>query len=298
MQALDPGRSELRDVCYGEVQGVSLLMDIVMPDPRPETPVPAVVLLHGGGWAQGNRADMFGRAVRLAQHGYVGVTVGYRLAGKAPFPAQLQDCKCAVRYLRAHAAQYGVDPDRIGAWGCSAGGHLASMLGLTENMAEFEGEGGNGQTSSAVQLVIDCFGPSDFPTWQETVNKLARDPVAQRLFGPSGPEKNLKWQDHFALDTDAGVVAFFAGKSGEDTRSASPVTYARRKQGAPPFLIVHGTQDAWVPVQQSVLLAEALDAAGKKVTFLLKPNMGHDETMAFPEIFACIEKVFAGNRSD
>ena len=235
---------------------------------------------------------MQSRAELVARHGYVGVLVGYRLAGKAPFPAQLQDSKCAVRYLRANAVQYGIDPNRIGAWGCSAGGHLASLLSLTENVAEFEGDGGSAGTSSAVQMVVDCFGPADFPTWQETVNKLARDPVAQRLFGPSGPEKNLEWQDHFALDKDPGVVALFAGKPDGDTRWASPVTYASRPGNVPPFLIVQGTQDGWVPMQQSILLAEALDAHGVKVTMLLKPNMGHDETKAFPEIFEYIRKVF------
>lgn len=289
-RAQNPDCVVTRDIQYGEAAGVPLLMDVVAPDPKPARSVPAIVLLHGGGWAGGDRSNMLSRAELVARHGYVAVTVEYRLAGKAPFPAQLQDSKCAVRFLRAHAAQFGVDPQRIGVWGCSAGGHLASMIGLTENVAGFEGEGGCAGTSSAVQMVVDCFGPSDLLTWQESVNKLARDPVAQRLFGPSWADKNLEWQEHFALQTDPSLVAFLGSNADAAARFASPITYATRKGDVPPFLIVQGTQDGWVPMQQSILLADALDANGVRVTLLLKANMGHDETKVFPEILDFIQK--------
>lgn len=293
MSAQTSDITEWKNVQYGNADGIPLLMDIAAPEPSPSRPVAAFVMLHGGGWGGGARTDMWSRTQMLAKKGYVAATVEYRLSMKYPFPAQLEDCKAAVRYLRANAAKYGIDPQRIGAWGGSAGGHLVSMLGLTAGMPEFEGTGGNPGVSDAIQMAVDCFGPSDFKTWEATVHKLGGDPEAQKLFGADVPDKNLKWQTGFSLKTDLNLIGLFEGKPDERADWASPVTYAKdHGKTAPPFLIVQGTQDVWVPMQQSVLLADTLDAAGVDVTLMFVPNMGHDESKAFPIILDYLARHF------
>jgi acetyl esterase/lipase len=121
----------LHNVQYGVVDNTPLLMNITIPDPKPKKPVPAILFLHGGGWGGGSREDMMSHCYFVSKAGYVGASVEYRLVNQAPFPAQLQDCKGAVRFIRANAKKYGINPDLIGVWGCSAGGHLAAMIGLT-----------------------------------------------------------------------------------------------------------------------------------------------------------------------
>ena len=171
----EAGIKVFENLQYGQAGGVALVMDLAMPDPVPQNPVPAIVFIHGGGWGGGDRQSMSNWIRLLAREGFVTATIEYRLASAtAPFPAQLQDCKAAVRFLRSNAAKYQIDPQRIGAMGCSAGGHLASMLGLTDGIAEFEGDGGWNQVSSRVQAVCDCFGPSDFTTWEAVVNLFGK----------------------------------------------------------------------------------------------------------------------------
>lgn len=218
-----PGYQLLRDVQYGAANGAPLVMNITIPEPRPSKPVPAMVFLHGGGWAGGGREDLMNRCFLVSQNGSVGATVEYRLG--IPFPGHLHDCKAAVRFLRANAQKYGIDPNRIGVWGCSAGGHLAAMLGLTGGIAEFEGDSGTPGISSRLQMLVDCFGPSDFDTWQETVNTFAGDGRARRLFAPPPPDdKMVQWWKNFGLNADPPLVAFFDGKSAERAKWASPIT--------------------------------------------------------------------------
>lgn len=284
----------INDVEYAVVAGSPLLMTITIPAEKPRKPVPAIVFLHGGGWGGGERKSMLGRSSLASQNGYIGACVTYRLVGQAPFPAQIQDVKRAIRYLRANASKYSIDPDRIGVWGCSAGGHLAAMAGLTEDIAEFEGEGDNPGVSSAVQMVVDCYGPTDFETWGESIKKIANDEQVLKLFGAGSAikEKELEWEKNFSIQTDGNIVKFFSGNPNPDYKWGSPLNYVKPGKKYPPFLIVHGTQDAWVPMQQSIFLANALADAGANIEFLLKPSMGHDESKAFPQIIEYIKKTF------
>ncbi len=225
-----PIREEL-DVVYGHAGGEDLQLDLFAPKDAPG-PFAAVVVLHGGGWAKGSREVVRPIAAALAAQGYVTASVGYRLAPRHKFPAQIQDAKCAVRWLRANAERCHIDSQHIGALGFSAGAHLALLLGLTDANDGLEGTGGNPEQSSRVQAVINISGPTDLtqPLW----------PDATRL-----------------------VLADFLGGSREQLpgtyRAASPVSYIHR--GAPPVLTIHGTADSVVPYEQAELLHSALRKA-------------------------------------
>ena len=148
---------------YGRIGDTSLKLDLYQPRGLRKN-VPAILLIHGGGWKSGNRSIYRPYCIRLAERGYVAATVSYRFSGVAPYPAAVQDVKCAVRWMRANAAKLHVDPDRIAALGGSAGGHLSMMLGYSPNVAELEGDGGNPGVSSKIQAVINFYGPTDLTT--------------------------------------------------------------------------------------------------------------------------------------
>jgi acetyl esterase/lipase len=227
---LDPVREE-HGIVYGHGGGEELHLDLY--SPRDSAGVsPAIVILHGGGWAQGTHADMRPVARSFAEKGYVATTVEYRLAPRHKFPAQLQDVKCAVRWLRANAGRCRIDPERLAVFGVSAGGHLALLVGLTEPGDGLEGDGGHAEQSSRVQVVVDLMGPTDLtrPGWSSYTEAFIND-----LMG--GNRESMP-------------SAFWA---------ASPVAYVRR--AAPPVLIIHGTQDQVVPYEQAKLLHDALRKA-------------------------------------
>ncbi len=240
-----------RDVVYGTAQGTPLLLDLAMPKTG-NGPFPVVVFLHGGGWSEGNRQEMNHFIEGVAGLGYVGVTVAYRLVPAARFPAQLEDCKAAVRWLRANAAKYRINPERLGVVGFSAGGHLASMLGVTGKNDGLEGAGGNPDQSSRVQAVVSFFGLTDFST---------RD-----------------WPS----DLEKGVIEPFLGGSfanhADEYRRASPITYVT--SDAPPFLFFHGSEDKLVPVDQSKRLGEKLRNAGVFAEVNVLEGEGHGFTDA------------------
>ena len=240
-----------RDVVYGTAQGTPLLLDLAMPGTG-NGPFPVVVFLHGGGWSEGNRQEMNHFIEGVAGLGYVGVTVAYRLVPAARFPAQLEDCKAAVRWLRANAAKYRINPKRIGVVGFSAGGHLASMLGVTSKNDGFEGVGGNPGQSSRVQAVVSFFGLTDFST---------RD---------------------WPRDLENGVIEPFLGGSfanhADEYRRASPITYVT--SDAPPFLFFHGSEDKLVPIDQSKRLGEKLRNAGVFAEVNVLEGEGHGFTDA------------------
>ncbi len=228
-----------KDIVYGKGGDTELKLDIAVPG-EGDGPFPAIVCIHGGGWRAGKRTDLTKTIEVLAGRGYVAATISYRLVPAATFPAQIEDCKAAVRWLRANAKKYRIDPDRIGAVGLSAGGHLVCLLGVTTKEDGLEGSGGNPDQSSQVQAVVSFFGPTDFParTWNE---KLEKDVLAPFLGG--------------SLADRAEVY-----------KKASPITYVRK--GAPPFLFFHGTEDKIVPVSQSRTMAEKLKGAGATVKLI------------------------------
>lgn len=237
-----------RGVVYCTDGGVPLTMDIYRPAGNANGPMPAVLYVHGGGWEKGN-ASLGGVnaliADQLLQHGMVVAAVNYRLAPQYPWPAQIDDVKCAVRYLRANAQRYGIDPREIGAWGGSAGGHLVSMLGTAGPGAGFD-TGQYTSESSSVQAVVDMFGPADLTAsgWGPYATS-----VVQQVFGVTPGQDN-------------GVLA-----------KASPVSYIQAND--PPFLIFQGVADNVVPPSQSQELAARLHDAGDGATLVMVQNAGH-----------------------
>ena len=175
-----------RDLVYGKGGAVDLQLDLATPA-QGKGPFPAVVCIHGGGWRGGSRQQLDGLIKVLAKRGFVAATVSYRLTDKAAFPAQIEDCKAAVRWLRANAEKYRIRADAVGAVGFSAGAHLASLLGTADKSAELEGQGGNADQSSRVQAVVSFFGPSDFTvkTWDKKVEDFFLVP----FFGGTFEEK-------------------------------------------------------------------------------------------------------------
>ncbi|MDJ0463891.1 alpha/beta hydrolase [Streptomyces sp. H27-C3] len=239
------------------------LLDAYVP-PASE-PVPAVVWIHGGGWLEGDRryppptipVELLHGSILAA--GLALVCIDYRHSLEAPFPAQLHDVKAAIRYVRRFADSFGIDEKRIGVWGESAGGHLAALAGLvgpeSPNGETLEGSVGVHDESSAVQAVVDWYGVSE-------VSSLLAHPMPP---SPPGTEYPNPFSALLGGSTDQWT---------ELARAASPVTYAEKGRTPPPFLLVHGTQDALVPYSQSEMLAEALRGAGGDVT--LQPVDGAD----------------------
>lgn len=238
-----------RDLAYVENGHPRQTLDLYLPARGERRPL--IIWIHGGAFRMGSKSDPL--PLDYLAHGYALASLNYRLSRHAIFPAQIEDCKAAVRWLRAHAAKFDLDPERFAAWGPSAGGHLAAMLGTTGHVTEFD-TSAHADQSSAVQCVVDYFGPTDF---------LQMD--AQRL--PDG-------MVHDAPDSpESELVGGPIQENPDKVARANPITYVSEK--APPFLIVHGDRDPLVPHGQSVLLAEALQRVGADVTFYTVPNGGH-----------------------
>ncbi|WP_395744165.1 alpha/beta hydrolase fold domain-containing protein [Prosthecobacter sp.] len=209
-------------------------------------PFPAVVCIHGGGFRAGKREGYDKLLLTLAQHGYVAITVTYRLAPAHPFPAAVHDCKAAVRWLRANAAQYHVDPARIGAMGGSAGGHLAQFLGVTAGVPQFEGAGHLDQ-SSAVSCVVNFYGPSDFTkSYDKSVD--AKEVLPLFLSG----DLTTRRKEHII---------------------ASPLYWVT--PNAAPTLCLHGTADEYVAYEQATWIVDKLKAATVEAELVGFEGAGH-----------------------
>jgi acetyl esterase/lipase len=226
------------NVLYATINGSQLHLDVYEPAPKGSGPAPGVILIHGGGWTDFDKGTMRGMGRFLARFGFVAFAVDYRLFnGKDnPWPAQLDDVQRAVRWVRANAAKYGVNPDYLGAFGHSAGAQLAALLGMEDTRDNFDPALAG--YSSRVQAVVDVSGPTDFTT------------------------------ERGSEDT-AFLARFFRGdysKRPEVWREASPAEHVSKQDA--PFLIVHGTQDENVPIAQAQELFEKLQAAGVPVAFI------------------------------
>jgi acetyl esterase/lipase len=245
--AAEPEIDYEADIVYGNGAGEELKLDLVTPKGL-DHPVPAIVVIHGGGWQGGTRRDMAPIARQAAEHGYVAATISYRLAPKHIFPSQVEDAKCAVRWLRSVAKERHVDPDKIGAIGGSAGAHLAMMLGTMDSSDGLEGAGGNADKPSKVQAVVSIVGP---------VNLVGDFPV------PS-----MK------------ILEVFVGGNPADKqdalKQASPVTYI--SSGDAPMLCFFGTRDPLVPYDQAFQITKALTDAGIPAQVEMLIGAGHGWT--------------------
>jgi acetyl esterase/lipase len=234
------------NVVYGTGGEVELHLDIAVPSDL-DGPVPCIVVIHGGAWRGGDKRMHKKEILTFAQQGYVSATLQYRLCPENRFPAQVEDVKCAIRYLRAHADQYEIDPARIGAIGFSAGAHLSMMLGATDNEDSLEGSGGWHNQSSQVQAVVAFFGPTE----------LGADDI---------PDRSVP------------LVRDFLGGSrdeiSETYRRASPLTYV--DEGDAPMLLFQGTEDPLVPYTQAIKMVTAMTEANVpgRVEFLIDAGHG------------------------
>lgn len=257
--AAEPSTMVMRhnDLVFAEVDGQKLLLDLYLPsDAQANSPagqartVPLVVYIHGGSWIGGSRKEC--PVSGLTEHGFAVASISYRFSNRAIFPAQIHDCKGAIRWLRAHAKEYGFDAERIGVAGSSAGGHLAVLLGTSGDVKELEGEvGGNLDQSSKVKAIVDFYGASDFILRSKTQPSRADKPGSSThglLGGPASEKVDL-------------------------ARLASGVTHVTADD--PPLLILHGDRDTTVLLDQSERLRDVYKAAGLPVSLHVLPGAGH-----------------------
>ena len=269
------GYSLCRDLRYADYgQNFELSLDLYLPNIAESEFPPVLVYVHGGGWFEGSKSDCPGST--FAQHGYAVACVDYRLATAAcapdtVFPAQIYDIKAAVRWLRQHADAYSYDADHMGLIGQSSGGHLAALAGVSDGATNLEGTANPG-ASSAVQAVVDWYGPVDItqgPMVFEDDPCLTNIGALSEIYGGEAVPY-FYWTYAWGVFlggalTDPSIL--------EQAAQATPLTYIDAND--PPFLIIHGELDGMVPIEQSELLANALQAAGVDVTFIRLPNAGH-----------------------
>jgi acetyl esterase/lipase len=235
------------DLVYAKVGSRELHLDLFLPK-NGSGPFPAVIYIHGGGWSAGSKNAFRRQAAYMATKGFAGACIQYRLSGEAKYPAALYDSKAAVRWVRANAASYRIDPNRIGAAGGSAGGHLVAMLGTTIDMPEFESSEGNSGVSSRVAAVAGFNPAVDLADFGKRGAGAGDNAVTQFLGAPYGEKPDL-W------------------------KSASPSYYVSAKSA--PMLFLHGDSDSTVPYRQSVEMMEKLKANGVRAELFTAPGANH-----------------------
>lgn len=233
------------DVVYTNAAGTELRLDVAQPQAR-QSPLPAVLVIHGGAWREGGKEENRKLLADFARRGYVAISPQYRFCPESPFPAQVHDVKAAVRWVRANAASLGVDSDSIGAMGFSAGGQLALMLGLTGPADGFEGKNASSSPGSGVRAVVSYFAPLDLA--DPALSEFGKSLVANCLIGN---------------DRSRAALA----------KKSSPLTFVGA--GDAPVLAFQGTKDPLVPYRQALRLAEALTAAGVPGRVELLVGAGH-----------------------
>jgi acetyl esterase/lipase len=244
------GVKKVADLDYAGTGNPRQKLDLYLPEKREgDAPLPVVVFIHGGGWQNGDKNGGGGKVAPFVATGkFAGVSIGYRLTGEAQWPAQIHDCKAAIRWIKGHAKEHGLDPDRIAVWGTSAGGHLVAMLGVSDGVSDLEGTiGAHTDQNARVKCVLNFFGPADLLTMGGSHDD-ANSPESKLLGGPvqENPDK---------------------------AKNASPVEHVTADDA--PTLIVHGTEDPAVPYSQSVALEKRLEAAEVSAIFLTIEGAGH-----------------------
>ena len=266
-QAAPPNVVIERNIEYGKAGDLPLLLDIARPKEPSAKPLPVIAFIHGGGWRGGEKSGALGSVIPFVATGnYFGVSIEYRFSNVAIWPAQIHDCKAAIRWIRANAKKYNLDTEKIGVWGGSAGGHLVSMLGVSGGVKELDGCCGSPGLSSRVACVVDFCGPSDFPAIAALKNANGRG-----AYGPC-----------------CGLIGGPIEEKKEQAKSVSPVTYVAKD--AAPFLIVHGTQDNTVPIQQAETLHAALQKVGVPSTLVKIEGGGHG--IGGPEVQQRVQAFF------
>ncbi len=243
------------DIPYAGTDNPRQKLDLILPKKRStDAPLPVIAYIHGGAWRAGNKNGSRRRIADYVRSGkFAGVSIAYRLSQEKIWPAQIHDCKAAIRWVRANASQHGLDGDRIAVWGASAGGHLVAMLGVSGGVDELEGKiGPHLEQKSSVHCVVDYYGPTDFLKMNDFPSRI----------------------DHDAADSpESQLVGGAIGQKQAAVRSANPITYV--SQGDAIFLIAHGTKDPLVAFNQSELLHAALRKAGVSSTLITVDGGGH-----------------------
>jgi acetyl esterase/lipase len=263
-EPLGEGTRVIEAITFATLSDIELCLDLFLPS-HTDAPIPVALYLHGGGWTAGHRRmDTARRAEIVAALGVGIASIDYRLGEPGRFPAAVHDVRGAVRWLRAHGAELGLATGRIGAWGSSAGGHLALVAALGRD-ADYEGDvGGNLEHSSSIDAVVNFFAASDL------VAKTARSPMERRVVA----------QGHEAAFL--GLSGSHGGGQAARIRAASPLALVHR--AAPPVLSVHGDYDQVVPIAQSQRLHDALIAVGAPSTLVYLGGAGHEDP-AFEQAF-------------
>jgi len=244
-----------KDVEYGRAGNIPLLLDIYIPETPIATPMPAVIWIFGGSFKYGNKSsDPMMRSIKaLARHGFFAVSINYRLSGVAPFPAAVEDSKCAVRWLRANAEKYNIDPNRIGVLGSSSGGYLSMMVGCADETAGLEGNGGWAEFSSRVQAVCSYYGPTDLASVYR--------------------KKEAMWG---SVPDDFYYVQFLGCHLEEKPdmwKAASPINHVTADD--PPLLLVHGELDSVVPIIVSGKMYWTYQQAGLEASLIRVSEADH-----------------------
>lgn len=275
------GVKKLADLDYAGTGNPRQSLDLYLPEKRVgEGLLPLVVFIHGGAWQGGDKNGGGSKVAPFVTTGkYAGASIGYRLSGEAQWPSQIHDCKAAIRWLKAHAEEYGLDPDRIAVWGTSAGGHLVAMLGVSDGVGELEGEiGPHLDRNAKVRCVIDFFGPSEMLTMGDHDSTIDHN-------APNSPESKLI----------GGAVQ----ENPDKAKNASPIEHVTADDA--PHLIVHGDQDPTVPYPQSVDYQKRLESAGVAAILLTVEGGGHGKGFgpAVNEaVTAYLEKMLLGEERE
>ena len=247
----------VQNIPYAETQNPRQTIDLFLPEKRKKgQALPLVIWIHGGGWKNGDKKSGHSpnRLPAIVQTGrYIGASISYRLSGEEIWPAQIHDCKAAIRWLRAHAKKYGIDQTRIAAWGSSAGGHLVSMLGVTDRNDELEGTVGTHSTqSSKIQAVVNYYGPSALLQMNDHPSRINHN-------APDSPESQL--------------LGFPIQEKKKLTRQASPLSYVSKDDA--PFIHFHGTNDPLVPYAQSKVLHQSMKEQSVSSILITLEKGGH-----------------------